>query len=153
MDRVTALAIRLGVGLLVGIAVYLAVSYLLTLSVAPNLPEQGVAGEAKTPAEAVRPNGARLPEWLVTILSVLGLIVGGVLGYAAAGRLVRPRIAASQRTDKHALPALQGWSQVQSRLTTWFREAIRANLNSPSSAEDCRSTAKRFGIPEEELDQ
>jgi hypothetical protein len=133
VNQVMLEAKRLAVGLVVGLAAYLAVAALLR-------------GHAAGAAEDV----TALPALAVTLLSYAALVLGAVLGYGAGRALLRARPATPPPQVKERVPAaLHGWPQVQRRLTAWFGEHMRTGA--PSPAEECRALARRWGLEDTQV--
>lgn len=118
-----SMAKRVGVGVALGIVLYLAVTNLLG---AP---------------------GAGWNAGVVNLLSYLAVVVGIALGYGVSG-LFFQHGAPVPPTDSTAPtpPAIHGWPQVERRLIAWFSEHIRSSPLSP--AEECQALAQRLIVTE-----
>jgi len=91
--------------------------------------------------------GAGLPPLAVTLLSYVTLLVGVILGYAAARPFFRVPLPGPRPEPPPVVRAtVNGWLQIERRLTGWFSDHIRAKPASP--AEECRALALRFGTLE-----
>ena len=119
LDRVILEAKRLAVGLACGLAVYYLAGW------APSMPP-----------------GVR------TVVQVTLLALGGILGYAFGCHLFRGPVTPLKQIEEVAPEptGIQGWTQFERRLTSWFAERI--NTRPLSVADSCRALAGRFGIEE-----
>jgi hypothetical protein len=131
-ERLAVEAKRAGVGLALGVALYMSASALLDPSAGRGL--QGVTA---------------LPPAVIALLAYAALLIGIVLGYGIARPIFRQPAVVSQAAPKSGTPAvIHGWRQVERRLTAWFSEHMSAASVSP--LEECRRLAERLNIEDTE---